>query len=70
MGKRIDLTSKKFGRWTVISQAKSNPEKHAMWNCKCECGNTGIIKGYTLRHGESTSCGCYRKEIQRARGLK
>lgn len=65
MGKRIDLKDKKFGRWTVGEQAKNNPAGHAMWNCKCECGNEGIIKGYTLRKGVSTSCGCYRNEVQR-----
>lgn len=59
MGKKIDLTGQKFGRWTVLSYAGNR-----MWNCKCSCeeGTEKQVDGHTLRSGASISCGCYAKE--------
>lgn len=61
MGLRIDLTGKKFGRLTVI---KENGRRHGevCWECKCECGNVVTVPSYTLRIGETQSCGCYQRE--------
>ncbi len=61
MSKRIDLVGKKFGRWTVIKQSHIS-QKRIYWLCKCDCGNSNTIAGYTLRYGSSTSCGCYKSE--------
>ena len=39
MGKRIDLTGKRFGRWTVVSESDLRDcNGNIMWNCKCDCG--------------------------------
>ena len=64
MGKRIDLTGQRFGRWMVISynEEVSKQKKSAHWNCKCDCGNERVIWGSHLRKGSSKSCGCYNKE--------
>lgn len=61
MGKLIDLTGQRFGRWIVIGKAK-NIGKRTAWLCKCECGETRPVKTDLLRRGESKSCGCIRKE--------
>ena len=29
-----------------------------VWLCKCDCGNTKNIRGYSLERGDSKSCGC------------
>lgn len=29
------------------------------WNCICDCGNKGIVRGTSLTSGNSTSCGCF-----------
>lgn len=66
MGARIiDIAGKKFNRWTVIEYVGqySDREKRAVWKCKCECGNIGIIRGSDLRSGRSKSCGCLQKEM-------
>lgn len=34
-----------------------------MWHCKCQCGNEKDVDGYTLRSGQSKSCGCLQREI-------
>lgn len=59
----IDLTGRKFGRWTVISRELNKLNK-TVWNVKCDCGNVGKVSTYALgRKGKSMSCGCLgRKE--------
>lgn len=63
MGKFIDLTGQKFGKWTVIKRNGVNSSGSVKWKCICECGNIGFVGSYALRSGESKSCGCYAKEI-------
>lgn len=57
-----DITGQRFGRWTVIRRDGSNKFNKAMWWCKCDCGNEVSVLGKSLRVGDSTSCGCQRKE--------
>lgn len=61
-----DIAGKIFGRITVISRAQ-NPgtrknDTAAYWNCKCECGNIVIMRGYSLTSGRARSCGCLKLE--------
>lgn len=63
MGKFIDLTGQRFGRLEVIAQADNNEAGLTCWVCKCDCGNTKIICGKSLRKGHSKSCGCWKKEL-------
>lgn len=69
MGKRIDLTGQRFGRLTVVSFSHKDLNKNSYWNCVCDCGNEKIILAGSLRSGDSTSCGCYRREILTGDGL-
>ena len=63
-GKREDLTGQRFGRLVVISYNKdiSKQKKGAHWNCKCDCGNEKVVWSRHLKSGNTTSCGCYKKE--------
>ena len=58
----IDLTGKKFGRWTVLGRAEDKIEKNGhhrtMWHCVCECGTEKDVSGSSLRSGGTLSCGC------------
>ena len=79
MGKPFcDLTGKRFGRWTVESQAddyiirytkngKQITGRYTQWNCKCDCGAMKTVLGSNLTCGKSKSCGCFRDETQRNR---
>lgn len=61
MPKIIDLTGKRFGRWSVIKFDKL--ENHtAFWLCVCDCGTEKSISGSSLRTGNTKSCGCWRKD--------
>lgn len=67
---KVDLTGKKFGRWTVLEWAgrqkikrsdRSNATR-SMWRCECECGEIRDVQEMGLLQGTSTSCGCYQRE--------
>jgi len=58
----IDLTNKKFGRWTVIKMVGRNKQGKIMWLCQCSCGTNREVVGGDLKNGKSTSCGCLRIE--------
>lgn len=62
MGKLIDLTGKKFGRLRVVNRADDyiSPKGYVAvnWLCKCDCGNTPIVRGCNLKSGLTKSCGC------------
>jgi hypothetical protein len=50
-----------YGFLTVVSRnydKELQKDGRAMWNCKCECGNTYVVSGKLLREGKVTSCGC------------
>lgn len=55
---RIDLSSQRFGKLTVISPIYSKDGGHTRWRCKCDCGNFCEIDMGNLRSGKSKSCGC------------
>lgn len=54
MGKPIDLTGLRFGKWLVIEKAKSKVgyEHQQFWLCRCDCGVEQIRKGGQLRYAE------------------
>ena len=74
MAKRVtDLVGRKFGRLTVVERANDyivpkNGQHQIMWKCKCDCGNTTIVRGSTLKNKTSTSCGCIHKQTVREIG--
>lgn len=51
MGKFIDLTNKVFGRLTVIKDSGKKKGSEHLWECRCSCGNTCLVKGVNLRTG-------------------
>ena len=64
MGRFIDLTGKRFGRWVVISEAsKEKKYGRRRWICKCDCGVEKIVEQAILNRGDSVSCGCYKRKM-------
>ena len=61
----VDLTGRRFGRWTVICRDGYSSNGHVNWNCVCDCGNRGYVDSSRLLHGISCSCGCYQKDRSR-----
>lgn len=58
-----DLVGFEFGDLTVIardgsSNGSGGAAKHAKWLCRCSCGNEISALGFSLKNGDTTSCGC------------
>ena len=65
MAKLADLSNKRFGRLKVIKLDHRQRTKHGTkiyWLCKCNCGNTKVIRKDHLLSGATRSCGCLEKE--------
>jgi hypothetical protein len=65
----INLIGNKYGRLTVVEISKKvSANGRSYWVCKCDCGNTTIVRGSHLKNGSVQSCGCYSDE-RRLKGL-
>lgn len=53
--RQIDISGKRFGKWLVESYSGNG-----RWSCVCDCGTRRTVVSWTLRVGDSTSCGCER----------
>lgn len=53
----ISEVGRKYGKLTVISRAGSD-NGYALWRCSCECGRETVVRGVSLRSGNTHSCGC------------
>ena len=62
-----DMLGLRFTRLAVVARAGSDSNGNAKWHCQCDCGNTTISSGFTLRNGQAKSCGCLTTEQLRAR---
>jgi hypothetical protein len=59
-----DLTGQRFGRLIASkSLGYSKRRRQQMWECSCDCGSTKVVGASDLQSGNTTSCGCYRREI-------
>lgn len=56
-----NLVGKRFGRLLVLNRMPSDGGK-VKWVCKCDCGNTTVKCGDSLKSGRCRSCGCIRAE--------
>lgn len=60
MPKKIDLTGQRFGKLTVIKESAERKGGRVCWECQCDCGNVVVVKGLSLKNGDTKSCGCLR----------
>lgn len=63
---RVDLSGKRFGRWTVLQEGEprySGKYRVIYWICKCNCGTVKNVCGESLKSGDSISCGCFHNEV-------
>lgn len=56
------LNDMRFGNLVVTSLCD---KRNGKWrfNCKCDCGDSSIVKGACLTSGTTKSCGCLRSEL-------
>ena len=58
-----DLTGQRFGRLIAVRPTEERRQRFVVWECKCDCGNTAYVTSGMLKCGNTSSCGCLRKEI-------
>jgi len=53
-----DITGHRFGQLVVVSRESNGIDGTARWMCVCDCGQTRVVAGTSLRSGRNKSCGC------------
>ena len=66
MGKFQDLTGQKFNRLTALYPTEERRNNSVVWHCRCDCGNEKDIDASSLKRGRTKSCGCLKKETDKA----
>ena len=62
-----DLTGQRFGKLLVIQRTDNKSGSGgAIWECRCDCGSTIVVRSTNLLQGRKTDCGCV-KAARRAR---
>lgn len=65
----LNICGKKFGRLTAICIIGRDKRGHTIWKCRCDCGTQCDVVGARLTVGNTSSCGCYRKDRLRTHGI-
>lgn len=58
-----EVPDKKFGRLKPIKFYGRGKFSKILWLCKCDCGKEVIVHKQSLIRKLTTSCGCYKKEV-------
>ena len=65
-----NIAGQTFNRLTVVSRALNSKIGKTRWNCVCSCGNETMVHSSDLLLGNTTSCGCIRRETAHKTHLK
>lgn len=52
----------KFGKLTTVRPVRVLGNKHTLMECVCSCGQFKVVRCSALLSGNSTSCGCNRRQ--------
>lgn len=64
MGKRIDISGKRFGRLFIKTPVRKPEYPNLIfWECVCDCGTICVKRASDLLNGDTKSCGCLKKEL-------
>lgn len=75
MGRRYERLppGQVFGRLTVLEKSAPPTEytayKGSWYRCRCQCGNTVVVRRSSLVAGDTKSCGCLLRETSRNTAL-
>lgn len=58
----MNICGEKYGRLTAIKQVGRDNSRQALWLFQCECGKTCVTRASSVRNGNTSSCGCFKKE--------
>ena len=66
--RNVNRIGQQYGRLVVFEKSGVRGGGR-LWICRCECGNEIIVQGNNLHSGNTQSCGCSRKPINKTHGL-
>ena len=52
------IVGRRFGNLVVLGIISVADKRHLYWHCKCDCGNTTLVRSSSVRTGKTVSCGC------------
>ena len=52
----------RFNKLTVVSLNDKKRRGKLLWDCVCDCGVEKVVMGEYLKNGDTSSCGCFKKE--------
>ena len=55
-----DITGNRYGKLTAVRFVGQNKHWDALWEFKCDCGNTIVRPAFSVKSGNVRSCGCLR----------
>jgi hypothetical protein len=62
MGKFVDLTGKRFGKFVIIKRGENHIQPSGkieiVWLCRCDCGKEFNVNASHLYNNHTRSCGC------------
>ena len=64
MGKKVDLTGRRFGQLVVLREIPERRANKILWECRCGCGAITTPSGSALKRGLTKSCGCQGSVLQ------
>ncbi len=64
-----DLKGQRFGKLIAIERTAEKKENCYLWRCICDCGKEAFVPTSSLVNGNTTSCGCARKEALQQRAV-
>lgn len=62
MTRPVFLSGRVYGRLRVLGRAPNDRHNKSRWFCVCSCGSFVVVGGAGLKKGDTTSCGCFRRD--------
>jgi hypothetical protein len=57
------VAGQRYGRLITVSVVGRAPNRSRLWECRCDCGNTAVVRATSLKEGNTKSCGCLKAEL-------
>lgn len=71
---RVDLTKRRYNRWTFLSFSRVKKlkcgQRKTYWMCKCDCGTIKEVYNNSIVSGKSLSCGCIKRKLEFGQAAK
>jgi len=61
------MNEERYGMLVVIGELAINGTKYK--KCLCDCGAEKNVRSYSLKNGDTKSCGCYRVNVKTIHGF-